>query len=811
MLSTALPPVRSLLCNRESPKRTNQPFTPISPPRGGTCRYVQRVSGAPFTTRKKKCLSDRLRVVASALASEGGSENADEYLPFSEEMRSVFYLARRRRENKGVISPCDIVCAIGSMTTEFEMFGITQQDIEEYIEPYLSNDNDDRYNPAIFSSSATDVLNMSSETSDGNEINTIHVVLALITDGYQPLLLLLEEKGYGQNKARAMILQILRETANSTVETLEQYAYLMNKNAKQSYARGKEIRRLVEIMMKKKKRNALLIGDAGVGKTAIVEGLAYEIAHGRQPEFRNHLIYNLDIASLFAGSKERGEMEERWKAISDEIIASTKPVILFVDEIHTLLPSPDRNNKENSGMNLVDLMKPVMAREGFCLIGATTLDEYSRYFVNDKAFERRFSTITIDEPSQPQAIVMIKSMKYLMEQFFKCVIPDDVVELAVQLTSKHIPNRQLPDKAIDLLEECGSYINTHDPSSREIHVEDFDTNQQLVHHIADVYPKRVMSHTLVLQQFKKYYHNIPLDRKALAMRLESYLQDHVIGQQGAVQAISACIKRNTCGFQREASPSGSFIFVGDTGVGKTMLAKQIASHMQLKLNRLDMSEYMEPHSVSKLIGSPPGYVGFDRSGLLYEMLHSSSYNLLLVDEVEKAHPSVMNLFLQILQDGRLRNSQGRIMDFQNTLIVFTSNLQVFENKGIGFTTKQEKNVTFDHLLGFFSPEFLNRVDAVVPFYPLHIEHIRTIVSNEIESLHTRLQEKTGKTFEVDPSVQELIVQESDVAEYGARHVRRMVTKYIETPLSELILSEPDMMHYVLCRNPYNDDNHRVYV
>ena len=548
--------------------------------------------------------------------------------------------------------------------------------------------------------------------------------------------------------------------------------------------RDKEIERLIEILCRKTKNNPVLIGEAGVGKSAIVEGLALKISQNKVPDIlKNKRIYSFNIGTLMAGTRYRGALEEKLKEII-EVIQNDSNIITFIDEIHTLYQA----GSEKGEVNPADMLKPYLARGEFQLVGATTTDEYNKFISKDKALERRFQPIIVSPPSAEDTIKILTGLKKTYESYHNVVITDDAIISAVNLSQRYITNRNLPDKAIDLIDEASSHakIINKNNNAPVITTEDI--------------AKVVSSWT-----------NIPVTKiaeteKDKLLNLEAILHQNVIGQDEAITAISKAIRRARVGLKDEKRPIGSFVFLGQTGVGKTELSKALARAMfddENALIRIDMSEYMESHTISKLIGSPPGYVGYEEGGQLTEKVRKQPYSVVLFDEVEKAHPDITNILLQILDDGRLTDGQGRLVNFQNTIIILTSNVgakklmekeEYCKQNNIAFDYEKHKEVMIDELKKVYKPELLNRIDLITIFKPLNLEELAKICNLMINNLNKKLAEKRIQLKLTSNAIIHIIKSGKNTA-YGARPLRRFIEQHIEdtiaTDLIEGKLNEGD--------------------
>ena len=587
--------------------------------------------------------------------------------------------------------------------------------------------------------------------------------------------------------------------------------------------RDQEIRNVIRILSRKTKNNPCLIGEPGVGKTAIAEGLAQRIVAGDVPfKLRDKEVYLLDLTSLVAGTQFRGQFESRMKSLIAEIKACGN-IILVIDEVHNLVGAGDAEGS----MNAANILKPALSRGEIQVIGATTFAEYRKYIEKDSALERRFQPVTVNEPSLEEAVAILRGVAHYYEVFHGVTIPPEMARQAVVLSEGYITDRFLPDKAIDLLDEACSDLNLHskeisdlaekrkerDDYQLEIKMLTEDTEQQdnferlaklrsnvcrLDAEIAELEAKPAPVLTMEnLARIIELWTKIPASKiraqeYAQLRELEDRLKQHIIGQDEAVHAVAAAIRRNRVGIAVKKHPV-SFIFVGSTGVGKTELVKCLANELFDSVDsliRLDMSEYMERHSVSKLIGSPPGYVGYDEAGQLTEKIRRKPYSVILFDELEKAHPDVLNILLQILDDGRITDSQGRVVNFENTVIVMTSNAGSDRQGGsVGFgrtATEQGRDKAMKALSEFLRPEFLNRVDEIICFNRLSEENFRGIAAIMLGELKTALEEH-GVALRWDESVIDYLVQKSYTLTYGARNLRRTIQKDIEDVVAEKLI------------------------
>ena len=599
--------------------------------------------------------------------------------------------------------------------------------------------------------------------------------------------------------------------------------------------RESEIERVIQILCRRTKNNPVLIGEAGVGKTAIVEGLAQEISSGNVPEIlRDKKVITLDLALMVAGTKYRGQFEERIKAVMDEI-RKVKNVILFIDELHTIVGA----GSAEGAMDASNIIKPALSRSELQVVGATTLNEYRKYIEKDAALERRFQQVKVEEPSVEDAIKIMQGLQEKYESHHKARFTPEAVEASVKLTSRYLTGRYLPDKAIDVLDEAGARARigtmTRPPEIKQLEADIEEVNREKIGAIGEQdfekaaslrdkekHIKKTLDETLKNWRAKSEetvvevgdedimavvskWTGVPLRRMEekeaeKLLKMESELEGRVIGQDEAVKAISKALRRSRADLKDPRRPIGSFLFLGPTGVGKTYLARNLAEFMfgdAEALIQIDMSEYMEKFTSSRLIGSPPGYVGYEEGGQLSEAVRRRPYSVVLFDEIEKAHPDVMNLLLQILEEGMITDSLGRKIDFRNTIIILTSNVGASTIKrqttlGFGAMDKDEsdfegmKEKILEESKRFFKPEFLNRLDDLVVFHMLEKKDLDQIVDLEINKLLKRLRDKEI-TLELDVTARDLLVKKGFDPAYGARPMRRAVERYLEDPLAEALL------------------------
>ena len=693
-----------------------------------------------------------------------------------------------------------------------------------------------------------------------NYIGTEHILLALAQEGEGLGMRILASLNIDSRDIAESIIEMMGidnysiepQKSNKSVATsenstssklLDKYGRNLTECAKQDkidpvIGRKKEIERIIQILSRRTKNNPVLIGDPGVGKTAIAEGLAIDIAEGRVPDtLKDKILYTLDMGSLLAGAKYRGEFEERIKQVIDEVVKKGN-IVLFIDEMHTIIGAGATGEGSIDASNI---LKPCLARGEIQVIGATTIDEYRKHVEKDSGLERRFQSVLIEEPTKEDTIEILKGLRDKYEAHHKVKITDESIKAAVDLSVRYITDRFLPDKAIDLIDEAASKVRlkentpTKDIKDLEEKINNIKKekeesvrgqNFEKAAKLRDEQRKAQEELDSVRNSWNKSYkHANVVDEETIAevvgswtgipvsrmmeeeterlLKLEDILHERVIGQDQAIKSICTAIRRARAGLKDPNRPIGSFLFLGPTGVGKTELSKALAEAEfgdENQIVRIDMSEYMEKHSVSRLIGSPPGYVGYDEGGQLTEKVRRHPYSVVLFDEIEKAHPDVFNILLQILDDGRLTDSKGRTVDFKNTILIMTSNVgakTIKKQKTLGFGTpdkdkkerdeydKMKENI-MSELKKQFRPEFLNRIDDIIVFHSLNKEDISQIVKLMCKTLVKRLDEMTIK-LEMDEDAIDLIAKSGFDLEYGARPLKRSIQKELENELSELIL------------------------
>ena len=675
-------------------------------------------------------------------------------------------------------------------------------------------------------------------------ISTEHLLIAITGEGRGEASRILSEFGINQEGIYRALRKIrgahrvTDQRAESKYRSLEKYGHDLTEMARQGkldpvIGRDNEIRRAVQILSRRTKNNPVLIGDAGVGKTAIAEGLAQKIVAGDVPDsLKEKRVVALDMGALVAGSKFRGEFEERMKSVLDEIRQASGEVILFIDELHTVVGA----GGAEGAIDASNMLKPALARGELQCVGATTLDEYRRFIEKDRALERRFQPVLIGEPSVEAPIEMLRGLRPRYEAHHKKIkIDDSALVAAAKLSQRYISDRFLPDKAVDLIDEAASKLRIDmdslpaevkalDQKIKQLSDEEEAASQRRDYQkAAELKAEKIRLEQeydkakLQWQQEKKIddrvdeediaqlisqWTGIPVSRMLEAeseklVHMEEKLHERIINQEEAVTAISEAIRRSRAGLKDPKRPIGSFIFLGPTGVGKTELARALAQFLfdsEEAMVRLDMSEYMERHTVSRLIGAPPGYVGYDEGGQLTEAVRRRPYRVILFDEVEKAHPQVFNILLQLLEDGRLTDGHGRTVDFKNTVVIMTSNLgtEEFQHQAIGFGHRDEadeqrmrKNIE-SALKQTFRPELLNRIDDAIIFHPLTEEQLRSIVDLLVRETERRLAERDIK-LDIKDEAKAWLVKRGYDPVYGARPLRRAIERYVENPLSTKIL------------------------
>ena len=750
----------------------------------------------------------------------------------------------------------------GVAAKALEELGLVTEDIFEAVEQHVGRGNK-KATSIYMTPRVKHVLELAIQVANHmnhNYVGTEHILLGLLSDGSGVAVAILRAMNIRSNDIVEAIRSILGSNkgsnnggqeglnSNNDLGELSDFATDLNESAKQGkidpvIGRDTEIQRVIQILSRRTKNNPVLIGEPGVGKTAIAEGLAQRIVTGNVPEIlRNKRIISISIGSMLAGAKYRGEFEERLKKAIDEV-QQHDDMIIFIDEIHTLVGA----GATEGAMDAANILKPALARGEFQVIGATTLDEYKKHIEKDAALERRFQPVQVGEPNEEDALEILKGLRDRYEAFHKAKITDEALKAAVSLSNRYITDRFLPDKAIDVVDEAASKVRMKvfsaapDVKALEdrlntvkkekeaaVTSQDFekaaklrDEEKSLLKEIGDkksVAKEKSDQKLIVTEEdiatVVAQWTGIPVAKIAeeeseTLLHLEEELHKRVVGQDEAVTAVAKAVRRARAGLKDPKRPIGSFLFLGPTGVGKTELARALASSLfgdESAMIRLDMSEYMEKHTVSRLVGAPPGYVGYEEGGQLTDAVRRKPYSVILLDEVEKAHADFFNILLQVLDDGRLTDSQGRTVDFRNTVIIMTSNLgakalhknspelgflaakkadsNVDENKGIDF--KEAKKSVMDAVKRHFRPEFLNRIDEMIVFHPLTEEDLKEIVTILMSDVTKRLEER-DLHLEITPEAMKLLVKEGSDFTMGARPLKRAIQRLIEDPVSDLIL------------------------
>jgi len=681
-------------------------------------------------------------------------------------------------------------------------------------------------------------------------IGTEHLLLGLVREGEGIAAGVLESLGVSLEKVRQQVMQVVSQSSSyqqSKQQTKTPYMDALGFDLTEAARGGKldpvigresEIERVMQILTRRTKNNPALIGEPGVGKTAIVEGLAQRIVSGDVPEpLQNKRLISLDIGALVAGTKYRGEFEERLKKIVGEVKETSS--ILFIDELHTLVGA----GAAEGAVDAANILKPALSRGELQTIGATTLDEYRKYIERDAALERRFQPVMVDEPSVEETIEILKGIRSRYEDHHQLKISDEALKSAASLAARYVPDRFLPDKAIDLIDEAGSRVRMHrsvaPPNLKQAQsmlaslqnekesaksADDFDVAKQLqdreerlrdrIHEMEREWQEEKQTDEAYvteedIAQVVSMWTGIPLMRIAgeeseRLLQMETALHNRIIGQHDAIEAVSRAVRRARAGLKDPKRPIGSFIFLGPTGIGKTETARALAEFMfgsEDSLIKIDMSEFMERHAVSRLVGAPPGYVGYEEGGQLTEAVRRKGYSVVLLDEIEKAHPEAFNILLQILEDGNLADAKGRKVDFRNTIIIMTSNVgsdQLKRDSGLGFAitgdeAKQQARQyddmrvkVMDELKRTFRPEFINRIDAIVVFHALNNTHIRQITDLLLKRIRVQLAEQDIDLTVTDEAM-DLLAKRGYDPQFGARPLRRIITNLIEDPLAEGLL------------------------
>lgn len=738
--------------------------------------------------------------------------------------------------------------------------GVELQQLKELIKDLIAPESTvmlaerDGYSPRA--EKVLEEAHRQAERFHSDKTGTEHILLAILKEGENVAVRLLNTMGISIQKLYVEVLTAMGEDKSlykedlgkkqnkkkNTTSTLEQYSRDLTALAREGkldpvIGREDEIRRVVQILSRRTKNNPCLIGEPGVGKTAVVEGLAMRIVAGDVPfTVQEKRVMTLDLSGMVAGSKYRGEFEERIKKVIKEVIEDGN-IILFLDEMHTIIGA----GGAEGAIDASNILKPSLARGEIQLIGATTIAEYRKYIERDAALERRFQPVTVEEPTLEEAENILKGIAHKYEEHHRVTITPEAVKAAVALSSRYINDRNLPDKAIDIIDEAAAAVRLNSGKQpdklKELAEEIQKTDLQIERSIrmeaftqaGELKKKQdglIKKYERVLKRLEKgderkdyvigenevaevvsLWTKIPLQKLAekeseRLLKLESILHERVIGQEEAVKAVSRAMRRGRVGLQDPNRPIGSFLFLGPTGVGKTELSKALAEAMfgsENALIRVDMSEYMEGHSVSKMIGSPPGYVGFEEGGQLSEKIRRNPYSVVLFDEIEKAHPDVFNILLQVLDDGHITDSKGRKVSFKNAILIMTSNAgaqRIIEPKNLGFSSgvsekqnyeKMKENV-MEEVKRLFKPEFINRIDEIMVFHPLNRDNMKQIVTMLSKNLVNRCRQQMDIELTISPALKEYIVEKYTDAKMGARPMKRAIQTEIEDTLAEEILS-----------------------
>ena len=741
-----------------------------------------------------------------------------------------------------------------------EECGVKEEKVMDLVSQLITPNQSVRVlEPSSYTPSARRVLENSYKEAvrfKAQLIGTEHLLIAIIRENDCVASRLLNTMGISIQRLYVDLLAAMGEDAPTMREelanartykgkantpTLDSYSRNLTELAREGkldpvIGREQEIQRLIQILSRRTKNNPCLIGEPGVGKTAVVEGLAQLIIEGNVPEtIASKRVVTLDLSGMVAGSKYRGEFEERIKKVLAEVMEDGE-VLLFIDEIHTIIGA----GGAEGAIDASNILKPSLARGEIQLIGATTIEEYRKYIEKDSALERRFQPVTVEEPSEDEAFAILKGLRGRYEEHHHVKITDEALKAAVKLSARYINDRFLPDKAIDLIDEASSklrltsfvepeeiksleqdIVNLERQKEEAIKAEAYEKagdikkkqakKQEKIEKLRDKWQKDKTTRKLVVTENEiadvvSGWTKIPVrkleeEESERLRQLEGILHERVIGQEEAVSAVARAIRRGRVGLKDPKRPIGSFLFLGPTGVGKTELCKALAEAMfgtENALIRVDMSEYMEKHSVSKMIGSPPGYVGYEEGGQLSEKVRRNPYSVILFDEIEKAHPDVFNILLQVLDDGHITDAQGRKIDFKNTILIMTSNAgaeNIISPKRLGFASVDDKNERYrfmkervmEEVKRLFKPEFLNRIDEIIVFHPLTKENMKDIVSIMLEVIRKRTKQQMDIAIQVTDDGKEFLIEKGYDEKYGARPLRRTIQSQVEDRLAEKIL------------------------
>ena len=707
-------------------------------------------------------------------------------------LNSAFKLAQEQKHEfvtveHLLLSLLDNTDAIDLLTSNKVNIETLKVDLEEFIgstTPKISSDAEIDIQPTLGFQRVIQRAVFHVQSSGKTEVKGSNVLVAIFSEKESQSVFLLEQLGLTRLDAVSYLSHGKTENADSIIDengdsndpdsnnALEQYATNLNKEALEGridplIGRSTEIERVVQILARRSKNNPLLVGESGVGKTAIAEGLAKLITENKVPDLiKDSVIYSLDMGALLAGTKYRGDFEERLKAVLKEL-EEDKSAILFIDEIHTIIGA---GATSGGVMDASNLLKPALAKSGLQFVGSTTYKEFRGIFEKDRALSRRFQKVEVSEPSVDETFNILKGLKERFEEHHQIKYTEGSLKAAASLSSKHINDRFLPDKAIDVVDEAGARQKLVPSSKRKKTINELDI-EKIVASIARIPEKTVSSS----------------DKKSLE-KLEENLKRVIFGQDEAVESLASSIKLARAGLRVDEKPVGSFLFSGPTGVGKTEVSKQLASIMGIEFVRFDMSEYMERHTVSRLIGAPPGYVGYDQGGLLTESVNKHPHSVILLDEIEKAHPEVFNILLQVMDHGTLTDNNGRKADFRNTIVIMTTNTgaQDMSRASMGFQSQDHSSDATEMIKKTFSPEFRNRLDGIIQFNPLPTEVIKTVVDKFLVELQVQLDAQKVQ-LDVSEEVREWLLENGYDKNMGARPMQRLIQDSIKTVLAEEIL------------------------